>query len=52
MYSLINCRGDDDVVVGFTTTSTISVYHHLRCEFKSISWGGELVTRLCDRVCQ
>ena len=27
-------RGRDRMVVGFTTTSPISAYHHLSCEFK------------------
>jgi hypothetical protein len=26
------------MVVGFTTTSAISIYHHLSCEFESHSW--------------
>ena len=28
----------DRMVVGFTTTFTISAYHHNRCEFESRSW--------------
>jgi len=27
-------RGRDRLVVGFTTTCSISVYHHLSCEFE------------------
>jgi len=30
-------RGHDRMVVGFTTTCTISAYHHYSCEFKSHS---------------
>ena len=37
-----SCR--DRMVVGFTTTCTISVYHH--------SWRGVLDTTLCEKVCQ
>jgi hypothetical protein len=40
------------MVVGFTTTCSISVYHHESCEFKSCSWRGVLDTTLCDKVCQ
>ena len=40
------------MVVGFLTTYAISVYHQLRCEFKSCSWRGVLDTTLCDKVCQ
>ena len=36
------------MVVGFATTYAISTYHHLRCEFKSLS--GD--TTLCEKVCQ
>jgi len=39
-------------VVGFTTTCSISAYHHLCCEFESCSWRGVLDTTLCDKVCQ
>jgi len=39
------------MVVGFTITYAISVYHHLRFEFESSSWGGVLDTTLCDKVC-
>ena len=31
---------DDYMVVGFTTTYAISVYHQLRCEFESRSGQG------------
>ena len=40
------------MVVEFTTTCTISAYHHYSCEFKSCSWWGVLDTTLCDKVCQ
>ena len=40
------------MVVGFTTTCAISVYHHKGCEFESCSWRGVLHTTLCDQVCQ
>jgi hypothetical protein len=40
--------GRDCMVVEFT----ISAYHHLSCEFKSLSWWGVLDTTLCDKVCQ
>jgi hypothetical protein len=33
-------RGGDRVVVGFTTTSAISVFHHWCCEFESRSGRG------------
>ena len=32
------CR--DRIVVGFTTTCVISVYHHKSCEFEPCSWRG------------
>ena len=35
-------RGHDCMVVGFTTTYTISAYHHWSCEFESGSWRGIL----------
>ena len=34
------CHGHDCMVVGFTTTSAISAYHHWCCEFESWSGGG------------
>ena len=40
------------MVVGFTTTCAINVYHHLSCEFELCSWQSVLDTTLCDRVCQ
>jgi len=40
------------MVVTFTTTYGISVYHHQRCEFESRSWRDVLDTTLCDKVCQ
>jgi hypothetical protein len=36
------------MVVGFTTTYSISAYHHYGCEFESRSWRGVLDTTLCD----
>ena len=42
----------DHMVIGFTTTYTISAYHHLSCEFEPHSWRGVLDTTLCDKVCQ
>jgi hypothetical protein len=33
-------RGHDRIVVGFTTTYAISVYHHCCCEFASRSGRG------------
>ena len=44
-------RGRDRIVVGRTTTSAISVYHHLSYELESRSWQGLLDTTLCDKVC-
>ena len=40
------------MVVGFTTTRAISVYHHSSCEFVSHSWRGVLDTTVCETVCQ
>ena len=45
-------RGGDRMIVGFTTTYAISVYHHWRCEFESRSWRGVIDTTLCDNICQ
>jgi gentisate 1,2-dioxygenase len=42
----------DYMVVGFTTTYTISAHHHKNCEFESCSWQDVLNTTLCDQVCQ
>ena len=42
----------DRIVVGFTTTSANSVYHHKSCEFESRSWRSVLDTTLSDNVCQ
>ena len=44
-------QGCDRMVVGFTTTSAISPYHHSSCEFEPCSWWGILDTKLCDQVC-
>ena len=40
------------MVVGFTTTCAISVYHYYSCELKPCSWQGVLDTTLCDIICQ
>ena len=45
---ICGCCGRDHMVVGFTTTSAISAYHHWCCEFKSRSG----CTTLCDKVGQ
>ena len=45
-------RGRNRMVVGFTTTCTISAYHHCSCEFEPRSWWGVLDTILSDKVCQ
>jgi len=44
------CSCRDHMVVGFTTTYAISVYHHLSCELESRWWRGVLDTTLCDKV--
>ena len=49
------CRsrhGRDRMVVGLTTTCTISAYHLQSCEFESSRWRGVLDTILSDWVCQ
>jgi hypothetical protein len=45
-------HGRDRMVVGLTTTCSISTYPHQSCEFKPGSWRGVLDTTLCDKVCQ
>ena len=40
------------MIVGFTTASAISAYHHLSCEFEPCSWWGVPDTTLCDKVCK
>ena len=45
-----NRHGGDHIVVGFTTTYTISAYHHWSCEFESCSWRDVLDTSV--KVCQ
>ena len=40
-------HGCDCMVVGFTTSSAISTYHHYRCEFEYHSAN----TTLCYKVC-
>jgi hypothetical protein len=52
IYIERGCRGHDRMVVGFTTTNSISAYHHKSCKFESCSWRDELDTTLCDKVCQ
>ena len=37
---------------GFTTTCTISAYHHWSCEFEPHWRWGVLDTTLCDKICQ
>ena len=44
-------RGRDRLVIGFTTTCIISVYHHYNCKFEPCSWRGVLDTTL-DKACQ
>ena len=48
----MNSRGRDRMLVGFTTTCSISAYHHLSCEFESRSWRGVLGAILFDKICQ
>jgi hypothetical protein len=45
-------RGRDRMVVGFTTTYTISAYHHYGCEFETCSWRGVFDTIVFDKACQ
>jgi len=56
LYSPLICtwgsRGRDRMVVAFTTTCAISVYHHYCFEFESRSWRSVLETTLCNKVCQ
>ena len=42
-------RGRGCMLVRFTATYAISVYHHWSCEFESHSMRGVLYTTLCDR---
>ena len=55
-FTFIYChpdrRGRDRMVVRFTTTCAISVYHHESCKFESSLWWGVLNTTLFDKVCQ
>ena len=44
-------RGRDRMVVGFTTTCAISVYHHWCCELEPRSYQ-DVHDTLCDKVCQ
>jgi hypothetical protein len=41
--------GRGRMAVAFTTTCTISTYHHKRCEFESRLWRGVFDTTLCDK---
>jgi hypothetical protein len=43
-------RGHDHMVVGFTTTCVISVYHLSSCELEPCSWQDVLNTTLCDSL--
>jgi hypothetical protein len=52
IYLTQGCRGRDCMVVGFTTTCAIGVYHHYSCDFEPRSWRGVSHTTLCDKVCQ
>jgi len=50
----LNLRGHHGhvrMVVGFTTTCAISVYHHQFSEFDPCSWRGVLNTTLCNKDC-
>ena len=40
------------VMIVWSTTYVINVYHHQSCEFEFCSWHGVLDTTLCDEVCQ
>ena len=51
-YHLQGRPSRDRIVIGFTTASAISAYHHKRRVFESDSWRGVLDTTLCDIVCQ
>ena len=42
-------RGRDRMVVEFTTTFAINVYHHNSCELEFRSRRGVLDTTLCDK---
>ena len=43
-------RGRRDLmVVGFTTTCSMSAYHQWRCDFESRSWQSVLDTTLCEK---
>ena len=39
----------DHMVVEFTTTYSISAYHHISCEFEPRSWQGVIDRTLCDK---
>jgi len=45
-------RGRDRMVVGFTTTWTISAFQRISREFESRLWWCVLDTTLCDQACQ
>ena len=42
----------DRIVIGFTTTCTISAYLHKSGEFEPCSWRGVLDKTLSNKVCQ
>ena len=52
IYAIGGRRGHDRMVVGFTTSDSISAYHHDRCELESRSWRGVPDTTLCHKFCQ
>ena len=45
-------RGQDRMVIGFTTTFAICAYHHYSYEFESCALRDVLNTTLCNKVCQ
>ena len=51
-FSFRDRHGRVRMVFGFTTTCTITTYHHGSCEFESRSWRGVLDTTLCDKACR
>jgi hypothetical protein len=50
-YMYLNCCRER-MVVEFTPTCAITVYHQQSYEFETRSWRGVLDTTLCDKVCQ
>ena len=45
-------RGRNCMVVGFTATYAISVFHYHICEYESCGWRGALDITLCDKIYQ